>query len=90
MLLFLQTFVSSAQIQWYQNQDANTPETGGTAAVSIQSFTGNSFIASYLWSMNGDEYSWKISKSHINGNEQNVTFEGEPKDPTVWMKVCEY
>lgn len=74
LLLFLQTFFSSAQIQWYQNQDANTPETGGTAAVNIQSFTNNSFIASYLWSMNGDEYNWKISKSHINGNEQRRFF----------------
>lgn len=70
----MQTFFSSAQIQWYQNQDANTPETGGTAAVSVQSFTGNSFIASYLWSINNDEYTWKISKTHINGTEQREFF----------------
>lgn len=74
LLLLMQTFISSGQIQWYQNQDASTPETGGTAAINIQSFTSNSFIASYLWSINGDEYSWKISKTHINGTEQRQFF----------------
>lgn len=74
LLTILLTHVSTSQVQWYQNQDANTPERGGTSAVQVQAFTSSSFIATYLWSVDGDENIWKISKSHINGTEQRHIF----------------
>jgi hypothetical protein len=72
--LFLLHFISTAQVQWYQNQDGNNLPPNGTVATSIQSLTPSSFVACYLWNVNDDQYTWKISKSHINGTEQKTVF----------------
>jgi hypothetical protein len=63
-----------AQVQWYQNQDGNNQAPYGTVGTAMQSFNSSSFIACYLWNTNGDENTWKISKSHINGYEQRTFF----------------
>ncbi|MBI5856223.1 MAG: T9SS type A sorting domain-containing protein [Sphingobacteriales bacterium] len=62
----------SAQVQWYQNQDGNNQLPTGTIGTSVQSFTPNSFVACYLWRTENDTYTWKISKTHINGAEQKT------------------
>ncbi len=72
-LLLLQLSLT-AQVQWYQNQDGSYQLPNSTVGTSIQSFTPHSFIACYLWSTNNDEYTWKISKSNINGTEQRQFF----------------
>src|SRR5262245_28650737 len=69
LLLILQVSLS-AQVQWYQNQDGHIPPPSGTVGTSIQPLTPNSFIACYQWTSVFDQYTWKISKSHINGTEQ--------------------
>lgn len=74
LLLIFFSASSPAQVQWYQNQDANNPPPNGTFATKITSFTNKSFIASYQWSSEDDQYIWKISKSHINGTEQKSFF----------------
>lgn len=73
-LLLLTTFSATAQVQWYQNQDGQNPPPGGTFSSCAQKLTPYSFIACYQWSSNGPEYTWKISKSHINGTEQRSFF----------------
>lgn len=69
LLLLLVRLTAVAQLQWYQNQDGNNPAPYGTYATSAQAFNTSSFIACYLWRMNNDEYTWKISKTHFNGTE---------------------
>jgi hypothetical protein len=64
----------SAQLQWYQNQDGNNPPPAGTIATSIQPFGHQSFVACYFWNYNGDQNTWKISRSAINGAEQRTFF----------------
>lgn len=68
------SFSLEAQVQWYQNQDGTNPPPGGTFGSSVRSFTANSFVASYQWSSENELYTWKISKSHINGTEQKRFF----------------
>lgn len=72
-LLVIQVTLS-AQVQWYQNQDANNPVPSGTVATSIQPFTATSFIACYLWSSNNEMNTWKISKTSTSGVEQKTFF----------------
>jgi Secretion system C-terminal sorting domain len=72
-LLVLQLTLS-AQVQWYQNQDANNPLPSATVATSIKQFTSNTFIACYLWSIDNEQNTWKISKSNINGTEIKTFF----------------
>ncbi|MBS1653887.1 MAG: hypothetical protein JSU05_03505, partial [Bacteroidetes bacterium] len=67
-LLGLQ-ITSTAQVQWYQNQDGD-----GTSANSILPLTKRSFIASYFWSIEGSNYTWKVSKSNFNGEELKTFF----------------
>jgi hypothetical protein len=74
MLLLTWQLTSTAQVQWYQNQDAHNAPPNGTAGVSVQPFTANSFVACYQWSIVNDQFTWKISKSHINGAEQKSIF----------------
>jgi hypothetical protein len=74
LFLLLLHFISTAQVQWYQNQDGNNLPPNGTVATTIQSLTSSSFVACYLWNVNNDQYTWKISKSHINGTEQKTIF----------------
>ena len=74
LLLLLLQLTLSAQIQWYQNQDGNNPPPNGTVGVSVQTLTPNSFVACYQWKIQNDDYTWKISKSHINGTEQRTFF----------------
>lgn len=68
------TFPLYAQVQWYQNQDGNNPPPSGTFGSCTKNFTPNSFVACYQWSSDGDQYTWKVSKSHINGTEQKAFF----------------
>jgi hypothetical protein len=64
----------SAQVQWYQNQDGQNLYPNGTSAISVQAFSSNSFIACYLWAINNDDYTWKISKTNMNGVEEKTFF----------------
>lgn len=73
LLLLLQTSLT-AQVQWFQNQDGNNPYPNGTVATSVASFTKNSFIANYLWHIDNDQFTWKISKSRMDGVEQKTFF----------------
>lgn len=73
VLLTLQ-FSLPAQVQWYQNQDGNNQLPTGTMATAVQSFTPTSFVACYLWKTENDTYTWKISKTHINGTEKRCFF----------------
>lgn len=63
-----------AQVQWFQNQDGNNPPPSGTFGSCARSFTPNSFVACYQWNSNNETYTWKVSKSHINGTEQKSFF----------------
>jgi Secretion system C-terminal sorting domain len=72
ILLFLQ-FSLAAQLQWYQNQDGND-QPNGTYGTTIQAFGTSSFVACYLWTIDNDQYTWKISRTNINGNEMNSFF----------------
>ncbi|MBL0132019.1 MAG: T9SS type A sorting domain-containing protein [Chitinophagaceae bacterium] len=72
-LLLLQ-LAAFTQVQWYQNQDGNNQPPNGTVGTSVYPLTRHSFIACYLWEVNQDAYTWKISKSHINGTEQRSFF----------------
>ncbi len=72
LLLILHTSLP-AQIQWYQNQDGNN-QPNGTYATSVRSFSSSSFIACYLWSIDNDQFTWKISKTSMNGQEQRCFF----------------
>jgi hypothetical protein len=72
-LMMLQITLT-AQVQWYQNQDANNPLPSATVATSIKQFTSSTFIACYLWSINNEQNTWKVSKSNINGTEIKTFF----------------
>jgi len=72
ILLFLQLSLA-AQLQWYQNQDGNN-QPNGTYGTTIQPFGYNSFVACYLWTIDNDQYTWKISRTNTNGNELNSFF----------------
>jgi hypothetical protein len=72
-LLLLQLSLT-AQVQWFQNQDGNNPYPNGTVATSVASFTKTSFIATYLWRVENDQFTWKISKTHMDGVEQKIFF----------------
>ncbi|HEX2630083.1 MAG TPA: hypothetical protein VHM26_13750, partial [Chitinophagaceae bacterium] len=74
LLQFLLQLSLSAQIQWFQNQDGNNPYPNGTVATSVSSFTKNSFIANYLWHIENDQFTWKISKSRMDGVEQKTFY----------------
>jgi hypothetical protein len=63
-----------SQVQWYQNQNGTNPPPSGTFSSTAKLFTPNSFVAAYQWSSNNESYTWKISKSHINGTEQKSIF----------------
>jgi hypothetical protein len=70
-IFFLLLHVSvTAQVQWFQNQDGNNPYPNGTVATSVASFTKNSFVANYLWHIENDQFTWKISKTRMDGVEQ--------------------
>jgi hypothetical protein len=72
--LVLLQFSLPAQVQWYQNQDGNNQYPAGTSAISVQSLSNTSFIACYLWTMNNDDYTWKISKTNSSGAEEKTFF----------------
>jgi hypothetical protein len=74
LLLFCLPFASTAQVQWYQNQDGNSPPPGGTFGSCAKAFTNHSFVACYQWGSDNEQYTWKITKSHINGAEQRNFF----------------
>ena len=74
LLLLLLQLTLSAQVQWYQNQDGNNQLPVGTVATTVQSLTPSSFAACYLWKTENDVYTWKISKTHLNGTEQKTFF----------------
>ena len=72
LLLGIQ-FTSSAQTSWYQSQDGQL-QPNGTYAAGILSLTRQSFVAAYMWRLDNENYTWKISKSHTNGTEQRTFF----------------
>ncbi len=75
LLLLLWQFISlSAQVQWYQNQDGGNIFPNGTYSGSLHSFNSSSFIAVYLWYTDNDQYTWKISRSAMNGTELKTFF----------------
>ncbi len=63
-----------AQVQWFQNQDGNNLYPNGTIATSIQPLTATSFIACYLWHVDSDQFTWKISKTKTDGTEQQTFY----------------
>jgi hypothetical protein len=74
MQLLLLQISLSAQVQWYQNQDGNNQFPAGTSAISVQAFNSTTFIACYLWTIHNDDYTWKISKTNMNGVEEKTFF----------------
>ncbi len=72
-LLTLQLTLS-AQVQWYQNQDANNPQPSATVATTVKQFTSSTFIACYLWNTENEQNTWKISKSNTSGIELKTFF----------------
>jgi Secretion system C-terminal sorting domain len=88
LLLLLWQLSVSAQLQWYQNQDGNTPAPYGTCAVSVLPFTHSSFVAAYKWSVSNDEYTWKISRTNYAGNELS-SFYVTGSNATAEIKVDE-
>ena len=72
--LFMLPLYLLAQVQWYQTQDGNNPPPNGTFGATVKAFTKNSFVANYQWSSTDEIYTWKVSKSHINGTEQRNFF----------------
>lgn len=80
-ILFVSAFfcqlVLTAQVQWYQNQDGHN-QPNGTYGTSIETLSKNSFVACYLWQMDSENFTWKISKSHTDGTEQRTFFLSGP------------
>jgi hypothetical protein len=76
LLVLLLVFQQSlhAQMQWYQNQQGPGQYPDGAAATGISNFNSTSFIATYLWQTDGEQMTWKISKTGINGTELKTFF----------------
>lgn len=74
LLLLLPQLFLTAQVQWYQNQDGNNSFPNGTYAGSVRSLNSTSFIATYLWHADNDQYTWKVSKTNTNGTELKTFF----------------
>lgn len=72
LFLFIQLTIH-AQVQWYQSQDGQL-QPNGTYATKLLSLTRQSFVAAYMWQLGNENYTWKISKSHMNGTEQRSFF----------------
>lgn len=72
LLIFIQ-LTSTAQTTWYQSQDGQL-QPNGTYAAGILSLTRQSVVAAYMWRLDNENYTWKISKSHTNGTEQRTFF----------------
>lgn len=73
LLVLAIQLTTAAQNQWYQSQDGQL-QPNGTYATGILSLTRNSFVAAYMWRLENEQYTWKISKSHTNGTEQRTFF----------------
>lgn len=73
LLLLLQVSLT-AQVQWFQNQSGNNQPPNGTSGTCVRKFTSSSFVASYLWQIENDSYTWKISKTNFNGTELRTFF----------------
>jgi hypothetical protein len=74
LILLLLQLSLPAQVQWFQNQDGNNPYPNGTVATNIKSLTNSSFMACYLWHVENDQFTWKISKTRTDGHEQKTLF----------------
>jgi hypothetical protein len=74
LFLLLICLRSPAQVQWYQSQDGNNSWPNGTIATSIRPLTATSFIACYQWSINNDQFTWKISKTNMAGEELSAFY----------------
>jgi hypothetical protein len=72
--LLLLHSISIAQVQWFQNQDGENLYPNGTVATSMQPLTKTAFVASYFWHIENDQFTWKISKTNVNGVEQKTFF----------------
>lgn len=66
------SIVSQAQVQWYQDQDSHAPFPYGTYSNRSEPLTAHSFLASYQWKSEGDQVTWKLSKSNLAGQEQKT------------------
>lgn len=73
LILLAIQLTTSAQVQWYQSQDGQL-QPNGTYATGILSLTRSSFVAAYMWRLENENNTWKISKSHTNGTEQRTFF----------------
>ena len=60
LALLVTHLTTSAQVQWYQNQDSHTPASYGTIGTAITPFNSSSFLACYLWSSTDELNTWKI------------------------------
>lgn len=73
ILLLLQTLLA-AQVQWFQNQDGNNSYPNGTVGTSVYPLTSTSFVATYLWHADNDQFTWKLSKTNHSGAEQRTFY----------------
>src|SRR6202008_5187558 len=74
----------SAQVQWFQNQDGNNQPPNGTSGTCVKKFNSTSFVACYLWKVKNDTNTWKISKTHFNGNELRTYYRS---GIASWMEI---
>jgi len=89
LCLLVGQLTSFSQVQWYQNQDGNNQIPNGTVGTSINPFVNNSFIACYQWKIQNDNYTWKISKTNVNGTEQRCFFVTGPTT-TAEVRIGRY
>lgn len=65
---------SQAQVQWFQDQDSHAPFPYGTYSTRTEPLNATSFLACYQWKAEGDQYTWKLSKTDISGQEIKTFF----------------
>lgn len=73
LLFILLPLCMTAQRSWYQQQDGGL-QPSGTYAAQIISLTRNAVAALYLYKMDNDQFTWKLSKTTKNGTEQSNLF----------------
>lgn len=78
----------SAQVQWFQNQSGNNQPPNGTSPTCVKNFNSNSFVACYLWQVENEINTWKISRTNLSGAELR-TFYVDGPGCMVEMRVGE-
>ncbi len=66
--------VTQAQVQWFQDQDSHAPFPYGSYSTRTEPLTSKSFLACYQWKTEGDQTTWKLSKTSVNGQEMKTFF----------------